>query len=68
MATKTVSIPIEEYEKLKSTISISKYEYERLCETIGVLSDKETLDEIRECRKQIKEGKFKTLKQLKSEL
>ena len=49
-------------------ISIPRYKYERLYETIDVLSDEETIEEIRECRKEIKKGKFKTLKQLKSEL
>jgi|CryGeyStandDraft_6_1057127.scaffolds.fasta_scaffold1083444_1 YbbR domain-containing protein len=68
MTTKTISIPVEDYKKLKNTVSISQYEYERLCETIEVLGDSETIEEIKECRKQIKEGKFKTLKQLKSEL
>ena len=65
MTTKTISIPVEDYKKLKNIVSISPYEYECLCETIEVLGDRETIEEIRECRKQIKDGKFKTLKQLK---
>ena len=68
MTTKTITIPLDDYKKLKNTVNIPRYEYERLYETIDVLSDKETMGEIRECKKQIKEGKFKTLKQLKSEL
>lgn len=64
----TVTIPKEEYKKLKESVTISKAEYEELIETVEILSDKEILKDIEESRKEIKEGNFTTLKDLKNEI
>ncbi|MEK6984712.1 MAG: hypothetical protein AABX33_09130 [Nanoarchaeota archaeon] len=66
--TETVTIPAEEYKKLKESVTISKAEYEELLETIEILSDKDILKEIEESKREIEEGKFTTLKDLKNEI
>lgn len=64
----TVTIPKEEYKKLKESVTISKSEYEELIETVEILSDKEILNDIKDSKKQIEEGKFTTLSDLKNEI
>ena len=64
----TITIPKDEYLKLKESVTISKAEYEEMVETIEILSNKEILEDIKESKKEIKEGKFTTLKDLKNEI
>ena len=64
----TITIPLEEYQKLKESVTISKVEYEELLETIEILTDEDILKDIEESKKEIKEGKFTTLKDLKNEM
>ncbi len=64
----TVTIPKDEYKKLKESVTISKAEYEELLETVEILSDKEILKDIQDSKKEIEEGKFTTLKDLKNEI
>lgn len=64
----TITIPKEEYKKLKESVTISKAEYEEMLETIEILSDKEILKDIKDSKKQIAEGKFSTLNDLKNEI
>tara|TARA_Y100000294_G_scaffold176189_1_gene197959 strand:+ start:94 stop:297 length:204 start_codon:yes stop_codon:yes gene_type:complete len=64
----TVTIPKEEYKKLKESVTISKAEYEELLETIEVLSDKKILNDIKDSKKEISEGEFTTLNDLKNEV
>ena len=60
----TVTIAKDDFIKLKESISISKYKYEELTDTIDVLTDKKTKKEIQESLKQIKNGKFCTVKDI----
>lgn len=64
----TVTIPKEEYKKLKESVTISKAEYEEMLETIDILSNKEILKDIKESKKEIAEGKFTNLNDLKNEI
>jgi len=64
----TVTIPKEEYKKLKESVTISKAEYEELIETVEILSDREILKDIKDSKREIEEGKFTTLKDLKNEI
>ena len=64
----TVTIPKDEYKKLKESVTISRAEYEELLETIEVLSDKEILKDIKDSKKEIAEGKFTNLNDLKNEI
>ena len=64
----TITLPINEFRKLKEMISIPKYKYEEMEETIEILTDSEIQKEIEESKKEIKEGKFVTLTQLKNEV
>lgn len=66
--TETITIPTEEYKKLKESVTISKAEYEELLETIEILSDKKILMEIEESKREIEEGNFTTLRNLKNEI
>ena len=66
--TETVTISLDEYKKLKESATISKSEYEELLETIEILSDKEILKGIEESKKELKEGNFTTLRDLKNEI
>jgi PHD/YefM family antitoxin component YafN of YafNO toxin-antitoxin module len=65
---KTVTIPKEEYKKLKESVTISKAEYEEMLESIEILSDKEILKDIKDSKREIEEGKFTTLSDLKNEI
>ena len=58
----------EEYKKLKESVTISKAEYEELIETVEILSDREILKDIKDSKREIEEGKFTTLKDLKNEI
>ena len=49
-------------------IVMSHDEYESLQETLDILSEPGALEEIKQAEKEIKEGKFVTLKQLKKDL
>ena len=61
---KKITLPLEEYKKLKENVSISRYKYEEILDTIDVLTNKKVQKEINDSKKQIRAGKYVTLKQL----
>ena len=64
----TVTIPTEEYKQMKESVTISKAEYEELIETVEILRDNEILNDIKDSKKEIRKGKFTTLRDLKNEI
>jgi len=65
---KKITLPLEEYKKLKENVSISRYKYEEILDTIDVLTNKKVQKEIKDSKKQIRAGKYVTLKQLENDI